>query len=360
MAPLVSRKLGSYCIESAIAEHGGGGAVYRARHDVTGELVALKHLPAPKQGEPRAERFEREMRLAGHLRHPHIVRVFEAVQLDDGDRLIAMELIDGDDLARRAAGGRILPTRAVAMIAQIGTALGYAHREGVVHRDIKPANAMITNDGHVFLMDFGLARHPDDLTVTAADVRLGTVAYMSPEQAEGRRATPKSDVYALTGLLFTLLTGRVPFPREDAAATMLAHISAPRPRPSDLRGDLTAFDELIAKGMATEWDKRLPLDKLLEGAQRAADRWAAKHLRVSGDDRPGPRPAPSPGETTLPLEDPTLPYSVSDATTVVVPPRRKPADVVVAALAKHRLPATMAAIFVLTIAVVLVLRSIAA
>ena len=186
------RELGGYRIDGVIARHGGGGAVYRARHDLTGQRVALKHLPATNDSDADSERFEREMRLARHLRHPNIVRVVEARQLNDGDRVIAMDLIDGDDLARRASGGRVLPGRAVAMVEQIGAALEYAHREGVVHRDIKPANAMVMANGHVYLMDFGSARHPEDTTVTAVDQVLGSVAYMSPEQARGRRATSGS------------------------------------------------------------------------------------------------------------------------------------------------------------------------
>jgi serine/threonine-protein kinase len=353
MAPAVPRKLGSYRIEDVIARHGGGGAVYRARHETTGQLVALKHLPAPPEGTLNTERLKREMQLAKHLQHTNVVRVLDAVQLENGDRLIAMELIDGYDLAERAAGGRILPTRAVMMIEQIGAALLYAHREGVVHRDVKPGNAMIAHDGRVVLLDFGLARHLEDSTITASDQQPGTFAYMSPEQIQGRRATVKSDVYALTGLLFTLLTGRVPYPYEARAALIHAHLALPPPRPSELRADLAPFDDVIAKGMAKSWDKRLSLDKLIAAAKRAGNQWARAELpATSGSATPLRRPSPGSDDLTWPFP--------SAGTSVVTTPRRKPADVLVATVVEHRLSATMAAIFFLTIALVLILRSLTA
>jgi serine/threonine protein kinase len=351
----VPGELGGYRIDAEIARHGGGGAVYCAHCERTGESVALKYLPAPPSGAPSAERFEREMRLAEHLQHPNIVRVIDARQLESGDRLIAMELIDGEDLAARARRGRVLPGSAVAMLLQLGAALEYAHGEGVVHRDVKPANAMVDVRGHVSLMDFGLARHPDDTTVTVTAQILGTVAYMSPEQARGRRASAKSDVYALTGVLYTLLTGRRPYPG-DTTAMLLAHLEKPPPRPSDSFPDLRCFDRLIAAGMAKTWDRRQSLEELLSGARLAAAEWAAlesfeEPSRESHASLPTTRTAVwgIPASTAR---------SVGAATTVDAPLGLRGLQNAAAVLFReYRVPLTMTAIFLFTLALILILRS---
>jgi serine/threonine protein kinase len=351
-------ELGGYRIDAVMARHGCGGSIYRAYHEPTNRVVALKHLPAPPSGAPSAERFEREMRLARHLQHPNVVRVLEAVQLDSGDRLIAMDLIEGEDLASRAREGRTLPDHAVAILAQLAAALGYAHREGVVHRDIKPANAMVDASGHAYLMDFGLARHPEDTTVTADAQVLGTVAYMSPEQARGRRANTKSDVYALTGVLYTLLTGRLPYPGELPAAMLLAHIQKPPPRPSEIFGDLRHFDRVVAAGMAKSWDRRLPLDGLLDGARLAASDWAA---REAGEKRESPRRSRM-RSTSFSSEALAPMARDQTATTAGIVSResRSPASAIAVMFRERRVPLTMAVVFLLTLASLFLLRSLAA
>jgi serine/threonine protein kinase len=339
MTRLILETLGDYRIEETIARHGGGGAVYRARNVSNGRLVALKHLPAPTIDHVvYGERFRREMALAQRLRHQHIVPVLEAVELDDGDRIIAMTLIEGTDLGRLAASGTILPTRAVSIVEQLGAALRYAHGEGVVHRDVKPSNAMWSR-GHVYLMDFGTARHPEDTTVTGADQAPGSAAYMSPEQARGRRATPKSDVYALTGVLYTLLTGRAPYPRDNPQAMILAHVTEPPPRPSNIRSDLEAFDEVIAAGMAKDLSDRLALDGLLQRGREALERWACREL------------------PTATLAGATSPRSPATAPTNRVPRPPSPPRRLSRAIARVRIPLTATAVFVFTVIAILAVRA---
>lgn len=272
-------RLGKYVVESLIAKHGGGGAVYRARHFEHGRLIALKHLPPPETV-AEAARYEREMKFAMELEHPHIVPVYDVDRLPpDGDRLIAMRLVNGKDLATLRDESRVLPTRAVAMVEQMAGALDYAHGRGIVHRDVKPQNAMADGD-FVYLMDFGTARGAADLTVTAPNTVVGTLAYMSPEQIDGQPATRLSDVYALTGVLYTLLTGRLPYPTDDPRSIMFAHVGKPPPRASDIRPELSPFDAVIARGMAKTPSDRYPSAPALAAQARAA------LAEASGDDAP--------------------------------------------------------------------------
>jgi len=203
--------LGPYRIMGVLG-HGGMGAVYRAVDRETDEPAAVKILSASmsKHVDFR-HRFEAEIETLKKLRHPNIVRLFGFGE-QDGLMFYAMELVDGSSLEQELERGRLFTWRETAEIGvETCRALRHAHDRGVIHRDIKPANLLMTADGHVKLSDFGIARLFGTPGLTAAGNVLGTVEFMAPEQAEGRPVGPRTDLYSLGAVFFTLLTGSPPF-----------------------------------------------------------------------------------------------------------------------------------------------------
>jgi serine/threonine-protein kinase len=231
--------LAAYEIVSALGA-GGMGEVYRARDTKLGRDVAIKILPeAVAQDAERLARFEREAQLLAALNHPHIGAIY-GLEESQGIRFLVLELVDGETLARRIARGPIPLTEALTIAREVAGALEAAHEKGIVHRDLKPANIALTADGQVKVLDFGLAKAFDQgsgsggqgsdpansptLTFagTQVGVILGTAAYMSPEQAKGRTADKRSDVWAFGCVLFEMLTGKRAFEGEDISDTLAA------------------------------------------------------------------------------------------------------------------------------------------
>ena len=211
---------------------GGMGAVYRAIDLVLGRSVAVKMLPGQlTDHDPTSvARFEREARAAAALSHPAVVAVYDT-GVDETSRFIVMEFIAGRSLEAivRAEGRWTLPGPP-GIAARVADALAAAHAAGIVHRDIKPANVMIAADGSVKVLDFGIARAMDSTTLTQNASVLGTAAYMSPEQALGKPADERSDIYSLGCVLYALLAGHPPFSGDGAAAILNQHANiAPRP-----------------------------------------------------------------------------------------------------------------------------------
>jgi eukaryotic-like serine/threonine-protein kinase len=191
---------------------GGMGVVYRATDTRLGRALAIKMLPADATADPdRNARFVREAQAASALNHPHIVTIYD-IDEADGVTFIAMELVDGTPLDQLLAEGPLPVPRALEYAAQTAAALDAAHATGIVHRDIKPGNIMVTRDGRVKVLDFGLAklveRAPDEATKTAFGTRVGTIvgtaAYMSPEQAEARPVDRRSDIFSLGAVLYEI------------------------------------------------------------------------------------------------------------------------------------------------------------
>jgi Tol biopolymer transport system component len=218
---------------------GGMGEVYRGEDTRLGRSVAVKVLPEAFVAEPeRLARFEREARLLASLNHPNIAGLHDVGE-DHGTHFLVMELAPGETLAARLARGRLPLDDALAVAAQVAEAVAAAHDHGIVHRDLKPGNVMVTADGAVKVLDFGLARAiaPEPLsrpgpdlsqsptlahTGTLAGVLLGTAAYMSPEQARGRTVDRRTDVWAFGCVLFEMLAGRSAFGGETVAETLAA------------------------------------------------------------------------------------------------------------------------------------------
>jgi len=214
---------------------GGMGAVYRAEHLALGNTVAVKVLRASHGAHAdMVRRFQREAVAASQIRHPGIVEVTDFGRTPDGRFYLAMELVEGETLARRLARlGPFPPAEAMSLVRELARALGAAHARGIYHRDIKPENVLLTPDGSAKLADFGIARlteGPRDARETAAGVIFGTPQYMSPEQAAGQRQDGRCDVYALGVLLFELLTGAPPYLGASATHVLAAHLLSPVPR----------------------------------------------------------------------------------------------------------------------------------
>ncbi len=225
--------LGSYEILAPLGS-GGMGDVYRARDRKLGREVAIKVLrPGIASDTTRLKRFEQEARTASALNHPNIVTIYEIGE-HDGEHYIAMELVDGDTLRELLASGPVPPRKLLDLGKQIAEGLAKAHAAGIVHRDLKPENLMLSRDGYVKILDFGLAKlWPDpsgigsematsDRLETEEGVIVGTVAYMSPEQAKGRPVDFRSDQFSLGAILYELATGTRPFERSSVAETLLA------------------------------------------------------------------------------------------------------------------------------------------
>ncbi|HMF08701.1 MAG TPA: protein kinase, partial [Thermoanaerobaculia bacterium] len=234
---LSGTRLGPYEVLAPLGA-GGMGEVYRARDTRLGRDVAIKVLPAGLAADPeRLKRFEREARSASSLNHPNIVTIYD-IGSEGGISYIAMELVKGEPLRAELVGGGALPVRQVLQIGtQIAEGLAKAHGAGIVHRDLKPENVMLTEDGHVKILDFGLAKltQPDGSGggttvaptvsgVTAEGHIVGTVGYMSPEQAVGGAVDYRSDQFSFGSILYEMATGRRAFQSASAPQTLAAII----------------------------------------------------------------------------------------------------------------------------------------
>ena len=228
-------RLGPYQIVAPLGA-GGMGEVYRARDPRLARDVAVKTLLAGWAASPeRRARFEQEARAASALHHPNIVTVLDVGE-DAGVAWIAMELVEGRTLRDLLTGGQLPTRKALEIAVQVADALAKAHEAGIQHRDLKPDNVMVSKDGYVKILDFGLAKlaEPDDeqpseqatmaRPITGSGVVLGTVGYMSPEQAAGQPTDFRSDQFALGAILFEMATGARPFQRATAAETLAAII----------------------------------------------------------------------------------------------------------------------------------------
>jgi TolB-like protein/Flp pilus assembly protein TadD len=246
-------RLGPYEILSPIGA-GGMGEVYRAKDTKLGRDVAIKVLPEDvAQDRDRLARFEREARALAALNHPGIVTIF-SVEESGETRFLAMELVEGESLDSTLASGALPLSRFFDIATPLAEALSAAHERGIVHRDLKPGNVMVTREGRVKVLDFGLARveSPDsksNLTNTPTESRsnltaegkvFGTVAYMSPEQARGGKVDARSDVFSLGIVLYQMLTGQRPFEGESAVDLITSILRDRPPSVTDLRPDVPA------------------------------------------------------------------------------------------------------------------------
>ena len=300
--------IGDYEILSILGA-GGMGKVYKVRNVISDRIEAMKILlPDLHSNQSLADRFLREIRLLATLNHPNIAALRTALT-HENQLVMIMEFVEGETLSNRIARAPISTSEAVNYADQVLSALSYAHKQNIIHRDIKPANMMLTPQGVVKLMDFGIARSSTDGTLTSTGTTLGSLNYMPPEQVRGESADARSDIYSFGISLYELLTGKLPFHSDSQYSLMTAHLNEVPAPPITLRDDLPAsLNEIIMMAMAKDPAERF----------QSADafRAALKTVPVS--------PLPMAGTTVTPTPKPAATPKPSSATTLVetpLPPR---------------------------------------
>jgi Tol biopolymer transport system component/serine/threonine protein kinase len=265
---MIGRTLGHYRIDAKLGE-GGMGVVYRARDTHLDRAVAIKVLAPGKAGDPgRKQRFVQEAKSASALNHPNIVAIYD-IASDAGLDFIAMEFIDGKTLDEVIPSGGMRAPHALGYAAQIADALAKAHSAGIVHRDIKPSNVMVTPEGRVKILDFGLAKLMDDPAghspdaptrtarpLTSEGLVLGTAAYMSPEQAEGQTIDARSDVFSFGSVLYEMVTGRKPFAGDSYLAVLTKILNEDPTPPANWAAIPPELDKIILRCLRKDRERR--------------------------------------------------------------------------------------------------------
>jgi len=253
----VNTTFGPYYLKRLLGR-GGMGEVYEAEHTVKKFTVALKLMSQAFSQDPVfRKRMEREARITGALLEPHVVPIHDYGEID-GQLFVEMRLIEGVDLESvLREQGRLSPSRAVAIILQIASALDAAHAAGVTHRDVKPPNILITRDDFAYLVDFGIASARSDEKLTQLGTAVGTWKYMAPERFTNEEVTPRSDIYSLACVLYECLTGAPPYAADSTGVLIASHMMEPIPLPSVQDAGLPpAFDAVIECGMAKTPEER--------------------------------------------------------------------------------------------------------
>lgn len=317
-------KIGDYEIVAKLGA-GGLGVVYEVTHSISRRREAMKILLPDQSASPEmVERFRREVQTLAALNHINIAALHTAFY-HDNQLAMVMELIHGETLRDRHQRSAIDLDRALEYTAQTLRALAYAHRLGVVHRDIKPSNIMITADGVVKLLDFGIALHGHSTGLTRAGYLLGSLNYMSPEQVNGATATPRSDIYSVGVTLYELLTGKLPITGASTYQIMIGHMNQIPAPPHEVAPSVPVpLSEAVMRalekdperrfGMAEEFLYSLQnpaggLDQTIAPAARTQTRATALTTPLPAAAPPAPsnsgeqKPSSGSGFESLPLEE---------------------------------------------------------
>ena len=273
---------------------GGMAVVYRGFDSALGRQIAIKVLRDQYAADRTfVARFEREAQSVAALNHPNIINIFD-VGFDGDDpngrglgHYFVMELIDGPDLKDLIrARGPMPAEEVVAILVQVLAGLGYAHARALVHRDIKPQNIMLTQDGTAKVTDFGIAKGLADTTLTDAGFGMGTVHYISPEQARGEPATPASDLYAVGVMLYEMLTGVLPFTGDSTVSVALKHVQEPPLSPKRLNNSIPAPLAAIAlRALAKDPNERFASASEMAAALADWPRWRDRRAAPAPDPR---------------------------------------------------------------------------
>lgn len=254
---------------------GGMGVVFKAWDTRLDRWVALKFLPQHANEDPLArERFVREAKAASALEHPHICTIHEIGETDDGQLYICMAFYDGPNLRKALATGRITPSRGFEIARQLCSAIARAHDAGIVHRDLKPSNIMTTAQGDVAIVDFGLAKLAGEISLTQTGATLGTTAYMSPEQLEGREIDFRTDLWSLGVIIYQLLTGKYPFEGDYDQALQRSILEDDPVPPSEANRDLPEYidavmERLLAKDREDRFHSAGEIAQVLRALEQA-------------------------------------------------------------------------------------------
>ena len=287
MAIQAGTRLGPYEIVAPLGA-GGMGEVYRARDTRLGRDVAIKVLPARFASDPdRLHRFEQEARAVAALDHPNILALHD-VGTHEGAPYLVTELLEGESLRERLRDGALPSRKVVELAVQVCAGLAAAHEKGIVHRDLKPENLFITNDGHVKILDFGVAKlkppqrepavAPTLVDTTAPGMVIGTVAYMSPEQVRGRTVDHRSDIFSLGCVLYEMLTGKQAFTRDTAADTLSAILKEEPPDLTTVKpGAPPALAQIVSHCLEKHPEERFQSTRDLAFDLRAVTDTAGTH-----------------------------------------------------------------------------------
>ena len=356
MSEETTKRIGDYEILGVLGS-GGMGKVFKVRNVISERIEAMKILlPDLAGSQDLAGRFLREIKLLAGLNHPNIAALRTALTLNN-QLVMVMEYVEGTTLAARLEQSPIPAADALNYIDQVLGALSYAHRQHVIHRDIKPANMMLTPEGVVKLMDFGIARSGTDRSLTMTGTTMGSLYYMSPEQVKGQATDERSDLYSLGVSLYEMVTGERPFRADSDFSLMAAHLQeAPKP-PIELRSDLpAALNEIILMAIAKEPAQRFQSADAFRNALNSVRETVAAASPVS-QNAPAPRNGPV-GATAL-LRNAAPAASIHESSTVPVePPQQQPQPIpsVLELSAQHKshrgLYMTLGALIVLAVLVV--------
>jgi eukaryotic-like serine/threonine-protein kinase len=309
---------GRYRLDQQIGE-GGMAVVFHGQDLLLNRQVAVKILREQyASNDGFLKRFEREGQLAAGLSHPNIASVYD-VGSDQGLQYIVMEYIRGPNLKELIRKqGPFSVDGAVFIIAQVASALDYAHQRNLVHRDIKPQNILVDRDGNAKVVDFGIAKGLQDANLTEAGTGMGTVHYVSPEQARGEPATPASDLYSTGIVLYEMLTRALPFNADTPVGVAMQHVNTAPPRPSSLNPSIPPqVEAIVLRSIAKNPADRYPTGAALETALRHWDSPPPIHTQVM---TPGPAPQVR-RETVPPTGRPT---GTRRPPPSAAPPRRRP------------------------------------
>ncbi len=312
----VGQKLGDYEILGVLGA-GGMGKVYKVRNTISDRVEAMKILLPDLAGQKDlADRFLREIKVLASLNHPNIAALRTALTLDN-QLVMIMEYVDGVTLSSRLNEGAIPPSQAIKYIDQVLDALSYAHKQNIIHRDIKPANMMLTEDGTVKLMDFGIARSATDRSLTMTGTTLGSLNYMPPEQVKGDPADNRSDLYSLGVSLYEMVTGQLPFQADSNYAMMAAHLQeVPKP-PIVLRpGIPQPLNQIILMALAKDPGQRFQSADAFRGALKSVQAHGAG-TQAAADPRAYAPSSGAGGSATALFQEPPASHS---STTVLDSP----------------------------------------
>jgi serine/threonine protein kinase len=363
MTDETSKRIGDYQILDELGS-GGMGRVWRVRNVITDRVEAMKVLLPDLAGRQElAARFQREIKLMASLNHPNIAALRTAFTADN-QLYMVMEYVEGSSVADQLERGAIPVSNAVDYIRQVLDAVSYAHKQNVIHRDIKPANMMLTPQGVIKLMDFGIARAGEDRSLTMTGTTMGSLSYMSPEQVKGEPTDARSDLYSVGVSLYEMVTGQRPFVATSDYSIMAAHVKeAPKP-PVELHPGLpAALNEIILMSIAKDPALRFQTADAFRNAlssvpvtaspvvsQSALDASTVTSIPVPATQTAAALPTPPTGIPSRPVAPPTTAPSAKAPSPVPTPSPMPPP---VAQPSGHRgLYMTLGALIVLAVLVV--------
>ncbi|MCK4412280.1 MAG: tetratricopeptide repeat protein [Candidatus Eisenbacteria sp.] len=326
---MIGQTISHYRILTKLGE-GGMGVVYKAEDTKLRRTVALKFVSPQMVGESEAKaRFVHEAQTVASLSHPNVCTVYEIDEVD-GQVFLAMEYVEGPSLGDKIASGPLKLDEVLDIATQATEAIQAAHASGIVHRDIKPANIMLLATGQVKILDFGLARTREQTRLTKLGTTLGTIAYMSPEQAHGDEADHQSDIWALGVVLYEMVTGRLPFKGEHEQAILYSILNATPENVTGLRtGVPVELERIIGKALEPEKAHRYQhVDELLADLRRLREQLRTAEISRRITPAPGTVITPAPGTVITPAPGTVITPAPGTVTTpasgtVIQPPPRR-------------------------------------